>query len=119
MVYSSDNPEESDFANPAVIDLEGVVQVAIFTGGRSPSMSKKIRTKLEEPIRQTIRKEDIEQIRLQKIIRGMAVGAIPDQDRRKRFLEEIINDRDVKRLIKDGHTKMAEKKAITMLGNMK
>ena len=44
MVYSSDNPEESDFANPAVIDLEGVVQVAVFTGGRSPSMSKRIRT---------------------------------------------------------------------------
>lgn len=119
MVYSSDNPEESDFANPAVIDLEGIVQVAIFTGGRSPSMSKRIRTRLEGAIRQAVKKEDIEQIRLQKIMRGMAKDAIPDHVRRKQFLEEIINDRDVEQLIKDGQIKRAEKRAVAMLENLK
>lgn len=117
MAYSSDNPEESDFANPAVIDLEGVVQVAVFTGGQSPSMSKKIRAKMEVAIKEIIRKEDIEQIRLQKVIRVMARNAIPDQYRRRKLLEEITNDRDVEQLIKDGQIKGAEKRAVAMLGN--
>ena len=119
MVYSSDNPEESDFANPAVIDLEGVVQVAVFTGGRSPSMSKKIRTRLEGTVKEIIKKEDIEQIRLQKVMREKAMDAIQDQDRRREFLEEIMNDRDVEQLIKDGQIKRAEKRAVAMLGNRK
>jgi precorrin-2 dehydrogenase/sirohydrochlorin ferrochelatase len=36
-VYSSDNPEDSDFSNPAIIDFENMIQIAIFTGGRSPA----------------------------------------------------------------------------------
>ncbi|KFM18596.1 sirohydrochlorin ferrochelatase protein [Marine Group I thaumarchaeote SCGC RSA3] len=43
ITYSSDNPEESDFSNPAIIDFEKMIQIAIFTGGRSPAMSKKKR----------------------------------------------------------------------------
>ena len=41
IAYSSDNPDESDFSNPAIIDFEGMIQIAIFTGGSSPSMSKR------------------------------------------------------------------------------
>jgi len=32
IAYSSDNPEDSDFANAAIIDFEKMIQVAIFTG---------------------------------------------------------------------------------------
>ena len=46
IAYSSDNPEESDFSNPAIIDFEKMIQVAIFTGGRSPAMSKKTKGKI-------------------------------------------------------------------------
>ena len=42
IAYSSDNPEDSDFSNPAIIDFENMIQIAIFTGGRSPAMSKQI-----------------------------------------------------------------------------
>ena len=31
IAYSSDNPEESDFSNPAIIDFENMIQIAIFT----------------------------------------------------------------------------------------
>ena len=31
IVYSSDNPEDSDFSNPAIIDFENMIQIAIFT----------------------------------------------------------------------------------------
>ena len=30
--YSSDNPEDSDFSNAAIIDFEKMIQIAIFTG---------------------------------------------------------------------------------------
>ena len=43
IAYSSDNPEGSDFSNPAIINFENMIQVAIFTGGRSPVMSKRIK----------------------------------------------------------------------------
>ena len=67
ITYSSDNPEESDFSNPAIIDFEKMVQIAIFTGGRSPAMSKKLKRKSEEVFRKIITKEDIAQIKIQKI----------------------------------------------------
>ncbi len=43
IAYSSDNPDESDFSNPAIIDFENMIQIAIFTGGQSPAMSKKLK----------------------------------------------------------------------------
>ena len=43
IAYSSDNPEKSDFSNAAIINFEDIIQVAIFTGGRSPAMSKQIK----------------------------------------------------------------------------
>ena len=45
LAYSSDNPENSDFSNPAIIDFEDIIKIAIFTGGSSPFISKKIKEK--------------------------------------------------------------------------
>ncbi len=114
--YSSDNPEESDFANPAIIDFEGAVQVAIFTGGQSPAMSKRIRERLEGALGGIIKKEDVAQIRLQKTMRAMAKDAIPDQARRRERLKEIMDDDAIGQLIKDGRIKRAEERAAAMLG---
>ncbi|MCH8085729.1 MAG: bifunctional precorrin-2 dehydrogenase/sirohydrochlorin ferrochelatase, partial [Thaumarchaeota archaeon] len=54
IVYSSDNPDDSDFSNPAIIDFENIIQIAIFTGGRSPAMSKKIRIQSEKIFKKII-----------------------------------------------------------------
>ena len=56
IAYSSDNPEDSDFSNPAIIDFENMIQIAIFTGGRSPAMSKKIRILSEKIFKNVITK---------------------------------------------------------------
>ncbi len=48
IAYSSDNPELSDFANPAIVDFENTIQIAIFTGGKSPAMAKKLRMESEK-----------------------------------------------------------------------
>ena len=115
IVYSSDNPEESDFSNPAIIDFENMVQIAIFTGGRSPAMSKKIKSKSEKVFKKIITKQDIAQIKIQKIARKLAKERISNQTRRRDALRAIMNDNEIDQLIKDRQVKKAEKRAISIL----
>jgi precorrin-2 dehydrogenase/sirohydrochlorin ferrochelatase len=115
IAYSSDNPESSDFSNPAIIDFEKIVQIAIFTGGKSPIMSKKIKEDVESAIRKTITKEDLTQIKIQQIARDLAKVKITSQSQRKSFLGTIINDKKIKQLIKDGQTKKIESRIVTIL----
>ena len=119
IVYSSDNPDDSDFSNPAIIDLENMVQIAIFTGGKSPIMSKKIKDRSEKIFKKIITKEDIAQIKIQKIAREIAKEVIPTQKQRKECLRSIINDNEIDQLIKDGQIKKAEKRASIILRNWK
>ncbi len=119
IAYSSDNPESSDFSNPAVIDFENTVQIAIFTGGKSPAMSKKIKEQVEKACKKTITKEDINQIKIQQIARNLAKNKIPTQIQRKAFLNSIMDDKVIKQLIKDGQPKKAEKHIITILRDWK
>jgi len=119
IAYSSDNPEGSDFSNPAIIDFENIIQIAIFTGGRSPAMSKKIRIQSEKIFKKIITKEDIAQIKVQKIARKLAQESIPTQTQRREYIRSIITDNEIEQLIKDGQLKKAEKRAITILRNWK
>ena len=119
IAYSSDNPEESDFSNPAIIDFEGMIQIAIFTGGNSPSMSKEIKVRSEKIFKKIITKEDIIQIKIQKIARALAKEQILTQTQRKEYLQSVMTDNEIDQLIKDGQVKKAEKRAITILRNWK
>ncbi|MGH1568990.1 MAG: precorrin-2 dehydrogenase/sirohydrochlorin ferrochelatase family protein [Nitrosopumilus sp.] len=119
LAYSSDNPENSDFSNPAIIDFEKTIQIAIFTGGKSPAMSKKIKDKSEKVLKKIITKEDIAQIKIQKMAREIAKESIPTQGERRKCLRNIIIDNEIDQLIKDGQVKKAEKRAITILRNWK
>jgi precorrin-2 dehydrogenase/sirohydrochlorin ferrochelatase len=119
IVYSSDNPELSDFANPAIIDFENTIQIAIFTGGKSPAMSKKLKIESEKIFKKIITKEDIGQIKIQNIAREHAKNTISTQNERKMYLSSIMGDKEIKRLIKDGQLKRAEKRAITILRDWK
>jgi len=119
IAYSSDNPESSDFSNPAIIDFDDTIQIAIFTGGKSPAMSKKIKEQVEKACKKTITKEDINQIKIQQIARNLAKNKISTQIQRKVFLNRIMDDNEIKQLIKDGQTKKAEKHIITILRDWK
>ena len=117
--YSSDNPEDSDFSNPAIIDFKDMVQIAIFTGGRSPMMSKKIKEKLEKILGKIITNEDLARIKIQKMAREWAKEIIPTQDQRKECLRKITNDSEIDQLIKDGQVKKAESRASIIIKNWK
>ena len=96
-----------------------MIQIAIFTGGRSPAMSKKIRIQLERIFKDTITKEDIDQIKIQQIARTLAKSKIDMQVRRKSFLKNIMGDNEIKQLIKDGKRKKAENRIIAILRDWK
>jgi len=119
LVYSSDNPEDSDFSNPAIIDFEKMIQIAIFTGGKSPIMAKKLKEKSEIVFKKMITKEDIIQIKIQKIARKLAKESISTQIQRKEYLHRIMIDNEIKQLIANNQAKKAEKRAITILKNWK
>ena len=113
--YSSDNPEKSDFSNPAIIDLQDIVQIAIFTGGKSPAMSKKIKNKIERSIKKSVTQEELDQIKVQQIARELAKSKIPAQSQRKLFLKKIMANNEIKQLIKDRKTKNVEKSIASIL----
>ena len=119
LAYSSDNPDNSDFSNGAIIDFEKMIQIAIFTGGRSPVVSKKIKVKAEKVLKKIISKEDIAQIKIQKISRKLAKEIIPVQFERKECLKSIMTDNHIDQLIKDGKIKKAEKRAIEIIKKWK
>ncbi len=96
-----------------------MVQIAIFTGGKSPAMSKKIKEKSEKLLKKIITKEDIAQIKIQKMARKLAKEVISTQEQRRECLRSIMSDNEIDQLIKDGQVKKAEKRAITILRNWK
>ena len=119
IAYSADNAELSDFANLAIINFENAIQIAIFTGGKSPAMSKKLKIEAEKIFKKIITKEDIGHIKIQNIAREHAKNMILTQKERKMYLSSIMNDKEIKQLIKDDQLKRAEKRAITILRSWK
>ncbi|MEM4733860.1 MAG: bifunctional precorrin-2 dehydrogenase/sirohydrochlorin ferrochelatase [Candidatus Bathyarchaeia archaeon] len=97
MIYVADNPAISDFILPAVARM-GDVRIAVSTGGKSPAMAKLLRQKIERVITQ----EDLQQIKLQAHIRSVLKQQIADQKLRKKVIYEILEDKHVKELLKDG-----------------
>ena len=117
MVYSSDNPDDSDFSNLAIIDFQDTIKVAIYTGGKSPIISKKIKERAEKALKKIITKEVVAHMTIQEAGREMAKKCMPTQKHRREYLHNISNDVIIEQLIKDGQIKKAEKRAKTILEN--
>jgi len=117
--YAADDPSVSDFSHPSAINIEDTVQIAISTGGRSPAMARKIRMQAEKVFKKIIKKEDIYQIKLQEIARTAAKSRLATPIERKKFLYSVLNDNQVKQLIKEGNFKKAQERVMKMLGGLK
>jgi precorrin-2 dehydrogenase/sirohydrochlorin ferrochelatase len=111
-VYAADDPSFSDFSYASIINIEGIVQVAISTSGRSPIMSRKIRIKTERILRRIIKKSDIENTKLQEFARTAAKPAIKTIGERKEFLYSLIHNEDIQNLIKED--RVDDAKTITL-----
>ena len=114
--YAVDDPDNSDFSYPAVVNIHDTVQVAISTGGKSPLMAKKIRLKAEPLLRDIIRKEDALQIQLQGRLRKRVQERFAAFAKRKEFLQNLVDDEAVNSLLSQGRLDDAETLALDKLG---
>ncbi|HSF50084.1 MAG TPA: bifunctional precorrin-2 dehydrogenase/sirohydrochlorin ferrochelatase [Nitrososphaeraceae archaeon] len=111
-VYAADDPDVSDFSYASVINIEGIMQVAISTYGKSPIMARRLRIKAERILRRIITKTDIDNTKLQEFARIQARPIINTVSERKKFLYSLIRDENIQTLIKD--SRMEEAKTLTL-----
>jgi precorrin-2 dehydrogenase/sirohydrochlorin ferrochelatase len=114
-VYAADDPAVSDFSYASIVNIEGIVQVAISTSGKSPLMARKIRIKAERVLRRIIKKADIENAKLQEFARQAARPQIKTVDERKEFLYSVIKNRQIQNLIKEDRIEDAKSATLELL----
>lgn len=114
-VYAADDPPISDFSYASIVNIEGVMQVAISTSGKSPIMARKVRIRAERILRRIIRKEDIENAKLQEFARQAARPKIKTVGERKEFLYSLVNDRKIQNLIKEDRIEDAKSATLELL----
>jgi precorrin-2 dehydrogenase/sirohydrochlorin ferrochelatase len=114
-VYAADDPSYSDFSYASIINIEGIMQVAISTSGKSPIMARKIRIKAERTLKKVITRSDIENTKLQEFARNAAKPKIKTVDKRKKFLYSIIHDQTIQNLIKEERFEDAKSTTLKLL----
>jgi precorrin-2 dehydrogenase/sirohydrochlorin ferrochelatase len=114
-VYAADDPAVSDFSYASIVNIEGVIQVAISTSGKSPIMARNVRIKAERVLRRIIKKADIENAKLQEFARQAARPRIKTVGERKEFLYSLIKDRQIQNLIKADKIEDAKSATLELL----
>lgn len=114
-VYSVDDPAFSDFSYASVINIEGVMQVAISTSGKSPIMARQVRIRAERVLRKVIKKTDVENAKLQEFARNAARPKIHTVEARKEFLYALLRDKRIQNLIKEDRTDEAKSATLELL----
>ena len=101
LAYASDSPDSSDISYLSLINIKKTIRVGISTGGASPIMAKKIKSKTEKYLKKNISNQDVQLIKIQKFARTESKKHISTQVERKKFLYTLMNDKRVKELLKD------------------
>jgi len=114
-VYAVDDSDISDFSYASIINIEGIMQVAISTSGKSPIMSRKVRIKAERVLRRVIKKTDIENAKLQEFARAAAKSTFKTVEQRKKFLYSLIENSHIQNLIKEDRTDDAKSTTLELL----
>ena len=115
--YAVDDPSVSDFSYASIINIEGILQIAISTSGKSPIVARRFRIKAERVLRRLISKSDIENIRLQEAARKMIRSKIPTVSERKEFLYSIINNASIQKLIKENRIDDARQELVALINS--
>jgi precorrin-2 dehydrogenase/sirohydrochlorin ferrochelatase len=114
-VYAADDPQFSDFSYTSIINIEGILQVAISTYGKSPIMARKVRIKLERILYRIIKKSDIENTKLQEFARVAAKTRLKTTEKRKEFLYSLIRDKNIQCLINENRAEDAKTATLELL----
>jgi precorrin-2 dehydrogenase / sirohydrochlorin ferrochelatase len=115
--YAVDDPSVSDFSYASIINVEGILQIAISTSGRSPIVARRFRIKAERVLKRLVSKSDIENIRLQEAARRMIRTRIPTVSERKEFLYSVINNATIQKLIKEDRVDDARQELVALINS--
>jgi len=96
LLNRADYPDKGNLLVPLSFFI-GDVQICIFTGGKSPLMSKELRKKIEK----VIKTEDVMQLELQSFARNILKNKINDQKKRRDYLYTILEDQNIQKLLKE------------------
>lgn len=110
IVYSVDNPAESNFILPAVAHV-GDVKIAVSTGGKSPAMAHVLRERIEK----MVTSQDLLEIELQEKARAALKTKVDDPKVRSKTLYEILNCVEIKQALSQGNLVEAENLAMTLI----
>jgi precorrin-2 dehydrogenase/sirohydrochlorin ferrochelatase len=113
--YSIDNASSSDFFFTSIINIDEIIQVAISTSGKSPLMSKIIRDRIENAIKNIIGKKDTDNIKIQEFAREHVRNYIENQHERRKFLYSIVDDQEIQDLIAKNNIDKAKERIINTL----
>lgn len=95
LLNRADYPEKGNLIVPTSFYIEDI-EISIFTNGKSPLMARELRKKIQK----LITNEDILQIKLQEYARDILKKKIDNQKNRKKYLYQILNNNDIKDLLK-------------------
>lgn len=113
LVYAVDMPALNDFNMPAVAKL-GDIRIAISTGGLSPAMASTLRKKIER----IITTEDLQEVRLQALMRDSIKDRIRNAELRKRCIYKIIHDEEIRKYLQDKKFEQAKKLAAKQIASI-
>jgi precorrin-2 dehydrogenase / sirohydrochlorin ferrochelatase len=113
--YSIDDAPASDFFFTSIINIDEIIQIAISTSGKSPLMSKIIRDRIENAIKNIIGKKDTDNIKIQEFAREHVRDYIENQHERRNFLYSIVDDREIQELIAKNNIGKAKERIINTL----
>jgi precorrin-2 dehydrogenase / sirohydrochlorin ferrochelatase len=103
LLNRADEPNKGNLIVPSSFFI-GDVQICIFTGGKSPLMSKELRKK----IKKVIKPEDVMQLELQSFARNILKERVNDQKKRRNYLYSILEDQKIQKLLKEGRLEDAK-----------
>jgi len=113
--YGIDDAAASDFFFTSIINIDEIIQVAISTSGKSPLMSKIIRDRIENAIKNIIGKKDTDNIKIQEFAREHARNHIENQHERREFLYSIIEDQEIQELLAKNNIDKVRERIINTL----
>lgn len=113
LINRADNPNDGNLIVPSSFFI-GDVQLCIFTGGKSPLMSKALRKKIQK----VIKPEDIYQLELQYYARNILKQNIDDQKTRKKCLYKILEDPKIIDMLNNGNLESAKKYAHNIIDSI-
>jgi precorrin-2 dehydrogenase/sirohydrochlorin ferrochelatase len=108
LVYAADDPLVSNFSYTSLVTIDGIMQIAISTYGKSPLMARKIRMRIERMLRRVIKTTDLDNIALQDFARNLAKERITSGKERRKFLYSIMRDTEIKNAIGVGNLDVAK-----------